>query len=66
MIGEAIGRVIGLIIFPFLVMAIVGGLYYLAARPRLTFLQAMFRWWVILVGLLLLVLGVFGQIMGSI
>jgi hypothetical protein len=65
MTGEALGRLVGLILFPFLVMAIVGGLYYLAVRPRLTFLQAMFRWWVILVGVLLLVLGVCGQLVAN-
>ena len=46
-------------------LAIVGGVYYLAVRPRLTFLQAMFRWWVILVGVLLLVLGVCGQLVAN-
>lgn len=62
MTAEGLGRIFGLILFPFLVMAFVGGIYYLAVRPRFTFLQAMFRWWVILIGVLMLLLGVCGQI----
>ena len=65
MTGEMLGRLVGLLIFPFLVMAIVGGVYYLAVRPRLTFRQAMFRWWVVLVGVLLLLLGVCGQLVST-
>ena len=52
-----LGRITFLVIFPFLVMAVVGGVYYLVARPRVTFRQAMFRWWVVLAGFGLLLLG---------
>lgn len=54
--GEALGRIIGLIILPFLLMALIGGVYYLAVRPRLTFRQAMFRWWVVALSLVLVLL----------
>lgn len=66
MTGEALGRIIGLLIFPLLVMAVVGGVYYLAVRPRLTFRQAMFRWWVVAIAVLLWVMGLCGQLVQSV
>lgn len=65
MTGEMLGRLLAPIIFLFLIMAIVGGVYYLAVRPRLTFRQAMFRWWVVLVSVVLVLLGVCGQLVGT-
>lgn len=31
-------------------MAIAGGIYYLIARPKITFIQAMFSKWIVLFG----------------
>lgn len=63
--GEALGRIIGLIILPFLLMALIGGVYYLAVRPRLTFRQAMFRWWVVALSLVLVLLSFLSRIVES-
>ena len=65
MIGEALGRIIGLIILPFLLMALIGGVYYLAVRPRLSFRQAMFRWWVVALSLVLVLLSFLSRIVES-
>jgi hypothetical protein len=62
MIGETIGRATFLIMFPFIVMALIGGVYYLTARPRVTFRQAMFRWWVVVTAFALLCVGLLGQL----
>ena len=62
MTAEALGRVFGILLFPVIVMAIVGGVYYLAVRPRLTYRQAILRWWVVVIGLVALLLGVCGQV----
>jgi hypothetical protein len=62
MVGEMLGRLTFFVLFPFLMMAIIGGVYYLFARPRVTFRQAMFRWWVVLTSLGVLLLGILGQI----
>lgn len=61
MSGEALGRSIGSLLFIPLAMLIIGGIYYFAARPRVTFRQAFFRWWVILASIVLWLFGVFGQ-----
>ena len=61
MIGEAIGRVVGTLFVPFVVMLIVGGVYYLFRRPVVTFWGAVFRWWVVPIGALVLLLGLLGQ-----
>ena len=61
MTGEAIGRVVGTLFVHFVVMLIVGGGYYLVRRPRVTFWGAVFRWWVVLIGALVLLLGLLGQ-----
>lgn len=61
MIGEMIGRATFLILFPFLMMALIGGVYYVFARPRITFRQAMFRWWVVLTALAIFFVGLLGQ-----
>lgn len=63
MTGEMLGRLLAALLFPLLVMALVGGVYYLAARPRLSFRQAMFRWWVVLIGVGLLLLSLLGQML---
>ncbi len=61
MMGEAIGRVVGTLFVSFLVMLIVGGVYYLIRRPRVRFWGAVFRWWVVLIGALVLLLRLLGQ-----
>lgn len=65
MTGVVLGRIIGLIIVPFLLMALIGGVYYLAVRPRLTFRQAMFRWWVVALSVVLLLLSFWSRIVES-
>ncbi len=62
MTAELLGRLTFLALLPFLAMAIVGGLYYLAAQPRVTFRQAMFRWWVVMTGFTILLVGICGQL----
>lgn len=64
--GEILGRSFALILFPLLLMVIIGGVYVLFARPRITFRQAMFRWWVVLLALGITVLGIIGQIVNGI
>ncbi len=64
--GEMLGRSVVLILFPLLLMTIFGGLYVLFARPRITFRQAMFRWWIVLLALGITLLGIIGQIVNGI
>jgi hypothetical protein len=54
--AEALGQVVGTLLFVFLVMLVVGGVYYLIRRPRVTFWGAVFRWWVVLTAVLLVVI----------
>ena len=61
-VARVLGQVVGTLLFPFLVMLVVGGLYYLIRRPRVTFWDAVFRWWVVLVAVILLVFGLLGQV----
>jgi hypothetical protein len=61
-VARALGQVVGTLLFPFLVMLVVGGLYYLIRRPRVTFWGAVFRWWVVLIAVILLVFGLLGQV----
>ena len=61
-VARALGQVVGTLLFPFLVMLVVGGLYYLIRRPRVTFWGAVFRWWVVLIAMILLVFGLLGQV----
>lgn len=49
-LGRIAGRVLGLFCFPVVVVLIVAGLRFLIVRPRLGFRQAVFRWWVLLIG----------------
>jgi hypothetical protein len=37
MMAEALGRLLGTLLVPFAVMLVIGGLYYLIRRPRVTF-----------------------------
>ena len=60
--AEALGQVAGTLLFMFLVMLVVGGVYYLIRRPRVTFWRAVFRWWVILVAVLLVVINLLGRL----
>ena len=61
-VARALGQVVGTLLFPFLVMLVVGGLYYLIRRPRVTFWGAVFRWWVVLIAVILLVFGLLGKV----
>jgi hypothetical protein len=61
-VARALGQVVGTLLFPFLVMLVVGGFYYLIRRPRVTFWGAVFRWWVVLIAVILLVFGLLGQV----
>jgi hypothetical protein len=60
--AEALGQVAGTLLFMFLVMLVVGGLYYLIRRPRVTFWRAVFRWWVVLIAVLLVVINLLGRL----
>jgi hypothetical protein len=53
--AEALGQVVGTLLFVFLVMLVVGSVYYLIRRPRVTFWGAVFRWWVALTAVLLVI-----------
>jgi hypothetical protein len=54
--AEVLGQVVGTLLFVFLVVLVVGGVYYLIRRPRVTFWGAVFRWWVVLTAVLLIVI----------
>ncbi len=61
-VARALGQVVGTLLFPFLVMLVVGGLYYLIRRPRVTFWGAVFRWWVVLIAVIVFVFGLLSQV----
>jgi hypothetical protein len=61
-VAEALGRIVGTLLFPFAVMLVIGGVYYLIRRPRVTFWGAVFRWWVVLIAVILLVMGLLGKV----
>jgi hypothetical protein len=60
--AEALGQVVGTLLFVFLVMLVVGGVYYLIRRPRVTFWGAVFRWWVALTAVLLVVINLLDRL----
>jgi len=60
--AEALGQLAGTLLFMFLVMLVVGSVYYLIRRPRVTFWGAVFRWWVVLIAVVLVVLSVLGRL----
>jgi hypothetical protein len=60
--AEALGNIAGTLLFMFVVMLVVGGVYYLIRRPRITFWGAVFRWWVVLIAVLLVVLNFLGRL----
>ena len=60
--AEALGQIAGTLLFMFVVMLLVGGVYYLIRRPRITFWGAVFRWWVVLIAVLLVVLSLLGRL----
>ena len=60
--AEALGQIAGTLLFMFVVMFLVGGVYYLIRRPRITFWGAVFRWWVVLIAVLLVVLSLLGRL----
>lgn len=61
-VGRTLGQIVGTLLFPFLVMLVVGGIYYLIRRPRVSFWGAVFRWWVIVIGVVVLVFGLLAQV----
>jgi hypothetical protein len=65
MIGYTIGYFLGTLLFPFLMMSIIGGIYYLLTRPRTTFWHAVFSWWNILIGVAIFVLSIIGKFANS-
>jgi hypothetical protein len=64
-VAEALGQIVGTLPFPFLVMPVTGGVYYLIRRPRVTFWGSVFRWWVVLIGVVVLVFGLLAQAFSS-
>jgi hypothetical protein len=60
--AEALGQVVGTLLFVFLVMLVVGSVYYLIRRPRVTFWGTVFRWWVALTAVLLVVINLLGRL----
>ena len=60
--AEALEQVAGTLLFMFLVMLVVGGVYYLIRRPNVTFWRAVFKWWVILIAALLVVVNLLGRL----
>ena len=60
--AEALGQIAGTLLFMFVVMLLVGGVYYLIRRPRITFWGAVFRWWVVLIAVLLVVFSLLGRL----
>jgi hypothetical protein len=60
--AEALGQITGTLLFMFVVMLVVGGVYYLIRRPRITFWGAVFRWWVVLIAVLLVVINILGRL----
>jgi len=61
-VAEALGQIAGTLLFMFVVMLVVGGVYYLIRRPRITFWGAVFRWWVVLIAVLLVVFSLLGRL----
>ena len=61
-LAEALGQIAGTLLFVFVVMLVVGGVYYLIRRPRVTFWGAIFRWWVVLIAVLLVVFNILGRL----
>jgi hypothetical protein len=61
-VAEALGQITGTLLFVFLVMLVFGGVYYLLRRPRVTFWGAVFRWWVVLIAVLLVVVNILGRL----
>jgi hypothetical protein len=60
--AEVLGQVVGTLLFVFLVVLVVGGVYYLIRRPRVTFWGVVFRWWVVLTAVLLVVINFLGRL----
>jgi hypothetical protein len=59
---EALGQIAGTLLFMFVVMLVVGGVYYLIRRPRVAFWGAVFRWWVVLIAVLLVGINILGRL----
>ena len=65
-LGRMVGRILGLFCFPVVVVLIVAVLRLLIVRPRLSFRQALFRWWVLLIGAAAFVLGLLGLLASAV
>ena len=59
---EALAQITATLLFMVLVMLVVGGVYYLLRRPRVTFWGAVFRWWIVLIAMLLIVVNIRGRL----
>lgn len=65
-LGRIVGRVLALFCFPVVIVFIVAGLRLLIVRPRPTLRQAVFRWWVLLIGVAAFVLGLLGLLANAV
>lgn len=65
-LGRIVGRVLALFCFPVVIVFIVAGLRFLIVRPRPTLRQAVFRWWVLLIGAAAFVLGLLGLLANAV
>lgn len=57
----ALGVIVGRIVVALVIMLVIGTVYYLIRRPRVTFWQAVSRWWVIVIAVVLVVMSVAGS-----
>ena len=64
--GYVIGRIIGLFVFPLLVMSVVGIAQYIRTKDKKSARRAMFSKWSIVLGIVLLVLGIVGQMANNV
>ncbi len=64
--GYIIGRIVGLFIFPLIVMGIIGLFQYVRTKDKQLAKRTMFSWWSIGLGIVLLVLGVIGQMANNV
>lgn len=65
MTGYMIGRILGRLLAPLIIMAITAGIYCLITRVRKPFLKVMFSRWNVLAGVVILILSAIGQFVHS-
>ncbi len=53
--GYLVGLLVGIPILAGIIALVLGGLYYLAERPRITYSQAVGRWWILALSFLVAV-----------